>query len=96
MCDNDIVGLWCKDAECTQSFDCYSISCVDGKCEDEIDLGGTGMATGLVILIVACLAIPACFIIGCLVCCIMGKTCGAKNLDGLPASGAADEEKGNA
>ena len=76
MCDNNTEFNWCDGKTCTQAVECYGSVCNNGEC-DSIDLGdlegaAAGMATGIIILIIVCVVLPCCAIVGCIVCCVMG------------------------
>ena len=75
-CSNEGWGEWCIGRECgTDSWGCQEDNCKDGFCapREELSAGdAAGMATGIIILIIVCVVLPCCAIIGCIVCCVMG------------------------
>ena len=90
MCDNNTDFSWCDGKSCTQAIECYGNICNNGEC-DTFELSGAdaaGMATGIIILIIICVVLPCCAVIGCIVCCVMGVGFCAKK--GAEAAAAQD------
>ena len=75
MCSNEGWGEWCNGKSgCTNGVDwaCQSDWCVDGKCAEGNGDDAAGLAAGIIVLIIVCVVLPICAIVGCICCCVMG------------------------
>ena len=72
MCDDNVQGNWCDGHDCTSSWDCHGSMCTNWECDTWDGEDAAGLAAGIIVLIIVCVVLPCCAIVGCIVCCVMG------------------------